>query len=241
MARVAIENHDGVWVLELGRPPVNAVELGLAQDLQDALQAAETTPSCAAVVITGSHGVFSAGIDARVVPGYDASDRERLVRALNGLVRRLYGLPKPTVAAVNGHALGGGLVLALACDMRFAAQGYYQLGLNEVSTGIRLPAAPQAVLEAELDPRSLRLMALRGATFGPLDELASGFIDALYPSGDLMRAALDRARAASRAAGYTCVKRQLRSTTLGFLDDVIARDLDPLLDGWLELPQPAAR
>ncbi|HVS14148.1 MAG TPA: enoyl-CoA hydratase/isomerase family protein [Thermoanaerobaculia bacterium] len=240
MPGVTIEDHDGVWVLALGRPPVNAVELELAQDLRDAVRRAEITPSCVAVAITGSHGVFSAGIDARAVPAYDPAGRDRLVRVLNELVRRLYGLPKPTVAAINGHALGAGLVLALACDMRFAAQGYYQLGLNEVSTGIPLPAAPQAVLEAELDPRSRRVMALRGTTFGPLDELAAGFVDALYPAGDLMSAALDRARAAARAAGYARVKQQLRAATLARLDEVIARDLDPLLRGWLERSETAA-
>jgi enoyl-CoA hydratase len=239
MARVSIENHEGVWVLELGRPPVNAVELELALELSDALLAAESTPSCGAVVLTGSHGVFSAGLDVRVVPNYDAEQRDRMVRAINVLVRRLYGLPKPTIAAINGHALGGGLVMALACDLRFASQGYYQLGLNEVSLGMPFPAAPLAVIEAELDPRSRRLLALRGTTFGPLDELASGFVDALYPSGDLLRAALDRARAASRAPAYAEIKRQLRAATLSRLDDLIARDLDPLLQRFGE-PSTAA-
>jgi enoyl-CoA hydratase len=229
MARVAIENHDGVWVLELGRPPVNAVELELAQELHDALLAAETTPDCRAVVLTGSHGVFSAGIDVRVVPSYDPSRRERLIRSVNALVRRLYGLAKPTIAAINGHALGGGLVLALCCDLRFASQGCYQLGLNEVSAGVPFPAAALAVVEAELDARSRRLMVLRGSTFGPLDDLAAGFVDAVYPAHDLQPAALDRARTASRAPGYLALKRQLRSATLRRLDEVIAQDLDPLL------------
>ncbi|HVS66308.1 MAG TPA: enoyl-CoA hydratase/isomerase family protein [Thermoanaerobaculia bacterium] len=234
MARVAIENHDGVWVLELGRPPVNAVELELAHDLNEALRAAETTPDCRALVMTGSHGVFSAGIDVRVVPGYDADGRHRLIRSVNDLVRRLYALPKPTIAAINGHALGGGLVIALSCDLRFASQGYYQLGLNEVFSGVPFPAAPLAVVEAELDPRSRRLMALRGSTFGPLDDLAAAFVDAVYPPKDLMQAALDRARAAARAPGYSAIKRQLRAATLVRLDAALAQDFDPLLEEGLD-------
>jgi enoyl-CoA hydratase len=234
MARVAIEDHDGVWVLELGRPPINAVELELAEELRDALQTAEATAECRAVVMTGSHGVFCAGIDGRVVPGYDAERRERLIRAVNDVVRQLYGLPKPTIAAINGHALGAGLVIALSCDSRIAAQGYYQLGLNEVSSGERFSAASLAVVEAELDPRSLRLMALRGSTFGPLDDLAAGFVDAVYPATDLLPAALDRARSASRAPGYRAIKRQLREGMLRRLDEVIAQDLDPLLREGLE-------
>jgi enoyl-CoA hydratase len=228
MALVAIEDHDGVWVLELRRPPVNALELELAGELRDHLRTAETDPACKAVVITGSHGVFSAGIDARVVPTYDRAQKAQMLRSENDIVRLLYGLPKPTIAAINGHALGGGLVLSLCCDLRYALQGYYQLGLNEVSAGIPFPAASLAVVGAELDPRTRRLMALRGTTFGPLDELAAAFVDAVYPPNDLMRAALDRARAASRAPGYASVKHQLRAPTLQLLDRVLAEEVDPV-------------
>src|SRR5262249_31227066 len=115
--------RDGVYVLTLRRPPVNALDRCLVADILKALRAARADPACTAVVLTGAPGVFSAGIDMREVPGYTRLQHADLLRSVNRMTCQLYGMPKPVVAAIPGHALGGGLVLALACDLRLAARG----------------------------------------------------------------------------------------------------------------------
>src|SRR5262245_5176298 len=122
------EDRDGIRVLRLHRPPVNALDLELARAAQRALAEAGTDAGCRGVVLTGVPGVFSAGIDTRALPAYDAATRATFLRTINQTVSTLYSLAKPTAAAVSGHALGGAFVLMLACDVRLAARGAFKLG-----------------------------------------------------------------------------------------------------------------
>ena len=163
---IDVTAHERVAILRLARPPVNAINLELVQTLGAAIEREAAASESRALVLTGLPGVFSAGIDTREVPGYDSSVRAAMLRAINRAVLALYGCPKPTVAAVSGYALGGGLVLALACDVRLAAQGDFRLGLTEVEAGIPFPAGPLAVVQAELPADRARVLALTGAVLG---------------------------------------------------------------------------
>lgn len=82
------------------------------------------------------------------------------------MLLRLYGPPIPTVAAVNEHALGGGLMIALGCDVRFVARGAHKLGLTQVTAGVPFPAVPIAVAHAELTPSAARRLVLTGRSSG---------------------------------------------------------------------------
>jgi enoyl-CoA hydratase len=227
------ERKGGIWVLSFSRPPMNAVELGVVTDLNHALAAADESSDCAAIVITGDPPAFSAGIDFKVVPAYDLATRQQMIRLVNRGVRRLYGMPKPTVAAINGHALGGGLVCALACDFRVAASGNYRLGLTEVSAGIPFPAVPMEVVRAELDPGCARYLTLSGAVFGPNDAVAAKLLDATCAPDRLLDVAVARAESAARLPSFATVKRQLKGAILERLDRILDDDSDPMLREWI--------
>lgn len=233
MPLVRTTDHGGVWVLHLARPPVNAIDLSLATALGEALGAAAESHQCRAVVITGDPPAFSAGIDVKRVPRYDATQRREMLCTINRTAQTLYGLPKPTVAAINGHALGGALVVALACDFRLAASGSYQLGLTEITAGIPFPAVPMVVVQAELDRNTARALTLSGATFGPGDPLAAKFIDQLCPPEGLVEAAVQRAAAASKLSAYAKVKRQLKADALERIDRIVKEQRDPMLRDWI--------
>src|SRR5262245_9782121 len=149
---VECEDRQGVRILRLSRPPVNALNLELALAAEEAVGGLSADAGCAGLVLTGLPGVFSAGIDTREVPAYDAQKRAAMLRTVNRTILALYGLAKPAVAAVSGHALGGAFVLMLACDFRLAARGAFRLGLTEAGAGIPFPAGPLAVVRAELGP-----------------------------------------------------------------------------------------
>jgi enoyl-CoA hydratase len=235
---VEVEDRGGVRILRLCRPPVNALDLDLAQAMQRALAHAADDPRCAGVVLTGLPGVFSAGIDTRKIPAYDGEQRATMLRAINRCVLALYGLAKPVVGAISGHALGGAFVLMLACDVRLAARGPFKLGLTEAEAGIPFPAGPLALVLAELSPAQVRTLALGSSTADPESEVFAGVIDRVLEPSELLEAALGEVRRLGALPAYARVKQQLRAVTLARLAQVVERDEEPLLAHWID--QPAA-
>ena len=148
MASFRREDTDGVALIRFDRPPVNAIDLAVTEELGALAAALERAPP-KALVLTGTGATFSAGLDLKAVPAYAPAERKALVLSINRMVRRLYGLPCPTVAAVNGHAIAGGLVMALACDLRIAAAGAAKLALSEVNVGIPFPLGPLLVVNED--------------------------------------------------------------------------------------------
>jgi enoyl-CoA hydratase len=225
-------DRDGVRVLTLARPPVNAVDLPFAQALRDAIAAAAEDAACRAVVLTGGPPAFCAGVDVKAVPGYDAGTRAGMIRCINRTILALYGMPKPTVAAVHGHAIGAGLVVALACDFRFVADGAHRLGLTEITAGIPYPAGPMVVVQSELDRHTARDLVLSGRVFGPADPMAARVFDGVLPADELVPAAVARAASAAALPAYGVVKRQLRAEAIARIECIVDTDDDPLLRGW---------
>jgi enoyl-CoA hydratase len=220
---------DGVRVLRLARPPVNPIDLGLVAEIEAALEAARGGP----LVLAGSATCFSAGVDTKAVRGYGAAERRQMVLGIDRMLARLYGYPGPTVAAVSGHALGGGLVLALACDVRLAASAPAKIGLTEVTAGIPFPAAALAIVQAELSPPAARDLCLTGRIVDAGEGVALGLFDRVEPAAELVSRAVEAARALAASAAYARVKAQLRAATNARLAHIVAAEDDPLLEGWL--------
>jgi enoyl-CoA hydratase len=230
---VECEDRDGIRLLRLNRPPVNAIDLELARAAQRAFADAGADAACQGIVLTGLPGVFSAGIDTRAVPAYDAPTRAALLRTLNQMVSLLYSLAKPTVAAVSGHALGGAFVLMLACDVRLAARGAFKLGLTEAEAGIPFPAGPLAVVRAELAPQQIRRLALGSRTAGPESELIADLLDEVVEPTALLEAAFGEAQRLRALPAFARVKQQLRADTIERLRRIVERDEEPLLSDWI--------
>jgi enoyl-CoA hydratase len=148
---------DGVVVLAVDRPPVNALDLELVMDLVAAVHTVEVDRP-RALVLTGREGCFSAGADLRAVPSYGPEQQRQMVVGINAMALGVYGLPFPVVGAITGHAIAGGLVLALCADLRVASSaGRY--GLTEIKVGVPYPQAAIGVIRAELAPHAARLLA----------------------------------------------------------------------------------
>lgn len=232
-ALVQSQDRDGVRILRLCCPPVNALNLDLARAAHRALAEAGADERCTGVVLTGAPGVFSAGIDTREIPAYDAETRAEMLRAVNRTVLALYELTKPVVAAVSGHALGGAFVLMLACDVRLAAEGPFKLGLTEAGAGIPFPAGALAVVRAELAPDQIRPLALGSLAAGPESQAFAGIIDRVVEPSALLESAHEEVRRLSTLPAYGRVKRQLRADTIERLVRIVERDEEPLLAGWI--------
>ncbi len=235
MARqIDIERIQSVAVVRLNRPPVNAFDLPFTCELETALTQIDTE-EVGAIVLTGTGDCFSAGLDLKVVPGYDKQEQKDMIVAMGRMLGILYGHRRPTIAAVNGHAVAAGTLLSLACDYRVGPLGDYRFGLTGAQVGIPYPTAAQAIIQNELDPSTCRVMLLGAERFGPDVALERGVLDELVQSGDVMERALEIAhqRSALPAESYGQIKQRLRATALRRIREANEAGGDPFLEGWM--------
>jgi enoyl-CoA hydratase len=215
----------GVVVLTLDRPPVNALETEFVHELSAIL--ADEGERAQSIVLTGAGRAFSAGVDTKAAATLDRDGQRAGVVAINRLVTTLFGLPVPVVAAINGHALGGGLIIPLACDLVVATSAECKLGLTEVVAGVPFPAAPLEVCRHRLSPPVYNNLCLTGRVIGPEEALALGVVDELAEPGDLTSRAV---AVASQLAGYPAyarIKEQVRAAARAEIETAVGRD--PLL------------
>jgi enoyl-CoA hydratase len=152
-----------------------------------------------------------------------------MVRAINRMVLGAYGLPCPVVGAITGHAIAGGLVLALCTDIRIASSdGRY--GLTEIKVGVPYPQAAIGVVQAELPAPAARFLALGNQLVGGEECRRLGVFDEVSAPEQVLRRALDVARELASFSGetYHRTKRDLRGETLRRMQAAV--DNDPLLD-----------
>lgn len=235
LATVRIDRNDSVCVVSLDRPPVNAIDLDFLRQADECFAKLEGEEDLGALVLTGAGKCFSAGLDLRLVPRYHRDQQREMILGVNRMIRRLYSFPRPTVAAVNGHAIAGGLCVALACDYRIGIDSSCELGLTEARAGIPFPAAPMIVVNAELASNVARRLTLLARNVSPQEAIRDGILDELQAPEQLLERAAEVARDLAQIPrdAYRRIKRQLRASAIRALDEIVQTERDPMLDTWL--------
>jgi enoyl-CoA hydratase len=238
---INVSEQAGIATVAMRRPPANAIDIPFLEQLDDVLTTIEQRPDISAMVLTGSDKVFSAGLDLKRMPDFSRAQQNRLIAVLNQALCRLYAMPMPVVAAMNGHAIAGGLVLALACDHRVAVDQDALFGLTEVRVGVPYPQAAITIVQTELAPAVARELVLVGKNHDPAEALALGMVDELRPADAVLQRSLALAQELGGAPrqGYRAIKHQLRRAALAEIQRAIA-DKDPLHDNWLSSETKAA-
>ncbi len=234
MKYVRIERQGPVAVLTLDRPPVNAIDLEILKEAEAAVEEVSADDAVGAIVLTGAGRCFCAGVDLKVVPGYDLERIREYVMRVNGVIKTVFSAPRPTVAAVNGAANAGGFILMLCCDYHVAAQGGYPLGVTEARVGIAFPVATLEVLRHELSHPVFRRLLLTGLNHPPEKHLDWGVLDELVPAGDLMGRAVEMAEYMASLPGraFNDIKRQVKGPAIERIERVIEAG-DPMLEIWI--------
>jgi len=230
-----IEERDGIAVVTISRPPANALDIQATEEVADIFAGLANRPSLRAVVLTGEGTSFCAGLDLKQVPSYDLKDQDRLVDALNRAYFNVYRLPCPVIGAINGHAIAGGMVLALCTDLRIAVDGDYLVGVTEVRAGIPYPVSAIEVCRAEMSKPDFRKLVLFGKNTSPQNAQSMGLFDELIDRNELMK----RAQAAATEmaempkAGFAKIKQQSRQAALCRMEQAVRERKDPLFGEWL--------
>ncbi|MFP3939841.1 MAG: enoyl-CoA hydratase/isomerase family protein [Thermoanaerobaculia bacterium] len=205
------EDRDGIAVLRIEHGKANALDAELLEGLAERLRELERDRP-EAVVLTGTGSIFSAGVDLfRVLDGGRAY-LERFLPVLGRSLERLFAFPGPVVAAVNGHAIAGGCILACACDLKVMAEGDGRIGVPELRVGVPFPVAALEILRFAVPPQHLQKLAYVGRTYGPRDAQAWGLVDELVPPERLLERSIEAARelAAIPAGSFELTKAHLR-------------------------------
>jgi enoyl-CoA hydratase len=211
MTTVGVERVEDVVVVTIDRPPANALAPDLLADALAVLDAL-TAESPGAVVLTGAGPFFSGGADLRLVPALPADEQADMARGVNRLFAGWHGFARPLVTAVNGHAVAGGLILAMCGDYRVVSTTG-RFGLTEVKVGIPYPSAAMAVVQAELPAPIARRLVLRGELHDAATMIQLGVFDEMVTDGEVLSRALAVAHelAGHPTKTYELVKRRLRA------------------------------
>jgi enoyl-CoA hydratase len=204
-----------VALLRMTHGKANALDLELCEALTGALTDCARSDA-GALVLTGEGRMFSAGVDLlRVVNGGAAYVRTFLP-SVNRMFETLFSFPKPVVAAVNGHAIAGGCVMACAADYRMMAREPGRIGIPELLVGVPFPVVPFEILRFAAPPQHLQAMAYRGLTLTADLALQHGLVDAVVEPERLLDDAVAAAEAlaAITADAFQLTKRQMRAPAL---------------------------
>ena len=216
MTKVRYNAEGGIAVLELTNPPANTYSHEMMRDLDEAILKARFDPAVHVIVLRGEGDkFFCAGADIAMLKDADPTFKYHFCLHANETLSRLEQTPKLVIAALNGHAVGGGLEVALAADLRIARKDGGKIGLPEVSLGV-LPGTGGTQRLARLLGRSRAIeLMISGRTFSPDEAKELGIVHDVLPSEDFFPKVLAYAREylppkrASKAVGH--IKRAVVS------------------------------
>lgn len=204
---ITMKTEGRVLTITLNRPPTNPLNGEFGRELFNAFSEAEQMEEISVVVITSAlEKAFIAGADIKEMVAQDAATAENFSKLLQDANNTLSRMKKVVIAAINGHALGGGCELALACDYRLMTSGKALIGLPEAGLGI-IPGAGGTQRLPRLIGLSKALdMILRGKVLNPQEALAIGLVDQLLAPDnfqeEVMKFAAQLASGAGKALGY---------------------------------------
>ncbi len=208
---INVTQRGAIGVLQIAHGKANALDIELCDALAGQFDALSAGPA-QAVVIIGQGAMFSAGVDLLRLGEGGAPYVRRFLPSLHRLYETAFFFPKPVVAAVNGHAVAGGCVLACCADRRLAASGDSRIGVTELLVGVPFPPMAFEVMRFATAPQYFQGVIMSGATFTPEAALQRGLVDEVVDGATLLDRAVKAAEtlAALSPRAFAMTKRQIR-------------------------------
>jgi enoyl-CoA hydratase/carnithine racemase len=219
---VRLEIADGIGTVRLDRPPMNALNIQIQEELRAIAQQLSTDDEVRAVVVYGGEKVFAAGADIKEMAGMGYPAMAARARDLTTAFDAIARIPKPVVAAITGYALGGGCELALACDWRVAAEDA-KFGQPEINLGVIPGAGGTQRLARLVGPAKAKDIVMSGRFVEAQEALRIGLVDDLAPAAEVYERA--RAMVARYTTGPSLALRAAKLAVDGGLTMDIAAGL----------------
>ncbi|MEW6143641.1 MAG: enoyl-CoA hydratase/isomerase family protein [Thermodesulfobacteriota bacterium] len=234
MEFVHLTVDDGIATVALDRPRVNAINEQVVLELRNAFRELALDARVKAVILTGRGSFFSFGFDIPAFMDYPKESFRRFVMSFSELVQRIFVFPKPVIAALNGHAVAGGCVLAIACDRRVMAGGKAKIALNELTLGASVFTSIAEILKYTVGPRTAQLLLYMGKMNSAEEALALGLVDKVVSAEDMDSEALAAAHelAGWDAFAFGSIKRLLRKETLERIENHEKGSVSDFVDIW---------
>jgi Delta3-Delta2-enoyl-CoA isomerase len=234
---VHLQSDDGIATVYLERGKVNALNPGVVDELTAACAALRTDAGTRAVVLTGRGKFFSFGFDIPEFLAYSRADFTAFLTRFTSLYRDLFTYPKPLVAALNGHAIAGGCMIALAADVAIMAQGSAKISLNEIGFGSSVFAGSTEMLRFRAATRASDIL-YSGTMYSAADAAALGLVAEVVP----MERLLDRAReigaglGSKRPEAFASIKSLLRKPVAEAMAAGEAASIREFVEIWYSEP-----
>lgn len=226
-------SHDSLVEIKLSRPPVNALNFELLNQLVVTLEQVIAS-GAKGIVLSGGTKVFSGGLDVPYLLGSSPADLRACWSRFFDAARTIAKSPIPIAAAIAGHNPAGGCVLSLCCDYRVMAQGPFRIGLNETQVGLAVPEAIQYLLRRIVGAHRAERLVVAGAMIESQKAFELGIIDELAPQEDVTNVALNWLRRhAALPQGPMRVTRALaRADIIQALDGFNEVEMEQFMQGW---------
>lgn len=230
---IVTTDHGAVRELRLNRPPVNAINPELVAALHDAVTRAPGE-GARALVLSGSPGRYSGGLDIPGIVDFDRPAMEKLWQDFYRLLLALAASPIPIVAAITGHSPAGGAVLATYCDYRIMADGDFRIGYNEVAVGIPMPLAILRCVSRMVGPRQAERLCGGGLLIAPQEARRIGLVDELVPLDKVVERAIEWANGilALPPNAMSQTRKAARADLVRLMEEGLATEGGLLVENW---------
>ena len=229
MNSLLVTQGKGIATVTLSRGKVNALNETFVQELDECFEQLKTDPEVKAVVLTGQGKFFSFGFD---IPEFLRYSKEAFIRYLMkfaSFYTKLFLFEKPVVAALNGHTIAGGCMIAIACDSRLMVSGKTMISLNEVTFGSSVFAGSVEILKYRVGAKAAESILYGGAMYSAEEAMQVGLIDQICSDEGLMEEAVKVAIAlgAKDGSAFRAIKHLLRRPVA---DQFVKREKDSILE-----------